>query len=285
MSKIAYIFSRHRWELVLFLGIPLIVEICTLALIYVTLVWDNVLWLVSLSVINSALPSVLLLVLLGIAYPQVRRVERNALAIVWLYTLIVAVFTLATDFLFQYDAIADRVLSSSFYWVFIWIPPLISFVMLLWFARLASRINLKYGYMLVALSPFVSNISNILIIPWQFLPSAGFMRAILDPIYNELNVAILLLRTVLGVLIASLSVRVLGDFDSFSSGQRKFWIAVLVLVGATWTGLEATNLLFDNHVYGVAVNVAWFLLYHGLAFGLIYILDLRWLTKDESRVT
>lgn len=285
MSKITYIFSRYRWELLLFLGIPLTIEICALALLYLTLIWDSVLWIVPLSLISSVLPSALLLVLLGVSYLRIRRVKRDALAIVWLYTLIVAVFTLVTDFLFQYDAIADRVLSSSLYWVFIWIPSLISFVVLLWFAKLASRISLGHGYMLVALSPFVSDISDILIIPWQLLPSTGFMRVLLGSIYSGPNVAILLLHMVFGVLIASLSVWVLGGFDSFGSGQRKFWIAVLVLSGATWTGFEATNLLFDYHVYGVAVNVAWFLLYHGLAFGLIYVLGLRWLVKAENRVT
>ena len=149
----ARLLGRHRWELLLLVGIPAVAFIFSGVGVGVG-PWVSTTLLLLLH-FSSGIGHGFTAILLVVTYFQVRELGRPTLSLFWEYSLFAAVITTLSAITAALVAIAFLRLeiSSSHLALF----PLIRVVesapgalVLLWFARRASRISLAHAYLLVA---------------------------------------------------------------------------------------------------------------------------------------
>ena len=138
---------RYRWELWLFVGVPLVA---------------NVVWVIEssrpelftlplserqdLSYISPR--AILLLLLLGLSYLRVRRLGRPTLALVWAYGIAAALANAVATVAIQ---VFDTPLPGSRTALSL-VASAVALAILVWFGRQASRISLGHALLLVGLS-------------------------------------------------------------------------------------------------------------------------------------
>ena len=150
MQPLVHLASRYRWELMLFIGIPLVEQaswwLLTHALGNFNITFDV-----------DSLPSYiapflnLSLVLLCLLYFRVRRLGRSTLSLLW--TLAFVYEAVATAIYLVFDmADSERWSVVSMSWWSIGVAFLPSTLVLVWFARQASRISFNHALVLIGLA-------------------------------------------------------------------------------------------------------------------------------------
>ena len=106
----------------------------------------NILTLISLSIVQP--------ILMAIFYFRVRALGRSMLTLAWSYSLIILAANAVTDPAFEFLHQQEWFSEHVFYWG-LWglgTEVLIPIIVLVWFARQASKISFKHALMLIALS-------------------------------------------------------------------------------------------------------------------------------------
>ena len=150
MQPLVHLASRYRWELMLFIGIPLVEQaswwLLTHALGNFNITFDV-----------DSLPSYiapflnLSLVLLCLLYFRVRRLGRSTLSLLWTFAFVYEAVATTTYLVFDVtDSERWSVVSTS--WWSIGVAFLLSTLVLVWFARQASRISFNHALVLIGLA-------------------------------------------------------------------------------------------------------------------------------------
>lgn len=183
MATLTHLASRYRWELMLVLVIPFVSGVIGLLLIVPLIALDA---LLDASTLALGLLSIVQPILLAIFYFHVRALGRSMLTLAWAYVLVFAVSSMIVDLFFS--VMIDEVVQLFVVWSF-WrtgVELLVSIIVLVWFARLASRFSFNHALLLIALSTALNG-SGILIpfVPfptldgWIFAWETAILNAVL----------------------------------------------------------------------------------------------------------
>ena len=145
MPSIAGIATRYRWELLLFIGIPIIVSAVSLLFM-----WRSLVFGVDLFDPLSLPFRWLTPILLGVFYVRVRSLGRPILKLVWGYAFVAATVGRAVDLSLD---IADP--SGWWMWGVDWrtgVQILVSMIVLVWFAGRASKVSFSHALLLIGLT-------------------------------------------------------------------------------------------------------------------------------------
>ena len=223
MRGLADTAAKYRWELLLFIGLPLLsdaaaFEVLTFPIRVVLLIVRTTGLLIPIPSIDTfgAFSLHVHAFLLGIFYYfHVRRSGRRTLSLVWAYafaaTAIGAVAAWAPD------------LDSPWEWLTPGAEALAGGVVLVWFATRASRFSLGHAFLLIGLSTALHGYGTVAIylsVPW----TEG------NPTYW--------LIAILAIAQGLLAVRVLAHFDSTRALSRNAVIALFALEAAMIVALE-----------------------------------------------
>jgi len=152
---------EYRWELWLFIGVPLVATIAgSLASVPVALyLSDSYIW-------PNLTSSITRFALLAISYRWVRRLERTILRLLWQYLLVVAVLSIAFNVIREelYESFSQE--SATTLMPYIWLSVLGQIVaglaILAWFARRASGDGFHKALVLIGVVAFSGiNFSNV----------------------------------------------------------------------------------------------------------------------------
>ena len=217
MRELATLAGKYRWELLLFIGLPLLsdtaaFEVLTIPIRIAVLILKATGLLIPVPSIDTlgAFSLHVHAFLLGIFYYfYVRRSGRRTLSLVWAYafaaTAIGAVAAWAPD------------LDAQWEWLAPGAEALAGGIALVWFAARASRFSLAHAFLLIALSTALYNFGSVAIyfsVPW-----------------TEANPAYWLV-SLLSIAHGLLAVRVLAHFDSTRVLSRNAIIALFALEAA-----------------------------------------------------
>ena len=220
MRELATLAGKYRWELLLFIGLPLLsdtaaFEVLTIPIRIAVLILKATGLLIPVPSIDTlgAFSLHVHAFLLGIFYYfHVRRSGRRTLSLVWAYafaaTAIGAVAAWAPD------------LDAQWEWLAPGAEALAGGIALVWFAARASRFSLAHAFLLIALSTALYNYGSVAIyfsVPW-----------------TEANPAYWLV-SILSIAQGLLAVRVLAQFDSTRTLSRNAIIALFALEAAMIT--------------------------------------------------
>ena len=223
MDRLASTAAKYRWELLLFIGLPMLsdaaaFEVLSFPLRIVLLIARTTGVLIpNLAPVTLGIFSLHVhAFLLGILYYlHVRRSGRRTLSLVWAYafaaTAIGAVAAWAPD------------LDSPWEWLAPGAEALAGGVLLVWFATRASRFSLGHAFLLIGLSTALHGYGTVAIylsVPW-----------------TEGNPAYWLV-SILSIAQGLLAVRVLAQFDSARVLFRNAIIALFALDGVMLVVLE-----------------------------------------------
>ena len=217
MRRLTDTASKYRWELLLFIGLPLVSDAAAFEVLTIPL--RLVIIVVSVTGLLIPLPSIetfgafslhVHAFLLGVLYYfYVRRSGRRTLSLVWTYafaaTTIGAVATWAPD------------LDSTWQWLVPAAEAMTGGVALVWFASRVSRFSLGHALLLVALSTALHSHWTVIVyfsVPW-----------------TESNPAYWLV-SLLTITQGLLAVWVFVQFDTARVLSRKAIAALFVLDGA-----------------------------------------------------
>ena len=226
MRGLADTAAKYRWELLLFIGLPLLSD--TAAFEVLTFPIRVVLLIVRTTGVLIPVPSIdtfgafslhVHALLLGVLYYLlVRRSGRRTLPLVWAYafaaTAIGAVAAWAPD------------LHSPWEWLAPGAEALAGGVVLVWFATRASRFSLGHALLLIGLSTALHGYGTVAVylsVPWTEGNPAYWLVAILS------------------IAQGLLAVRVLAQFDSARVLFRNAIIALFALEVVMITTLEAVS--------------------------------------------
>ena len=223
MRGLAETAAKYRWELLLFIGLPLLsdaaaFEVLTFPIRVVLLIVRTTGVLIpvpSIDTFGSFSLHVHALLLGVLYYLHVRRSGRRTLPLVWAYafaaTAIGAVAAWAPD------------LDSPWEWLAPGTEALAGGVVLVWFATRASRFSLGHAFLLIGLSTALHGYGTVAVylsVPW----TEG------NPTYW--------LIAILAIAQGLLAVRVLAHFDSTRALSRNAVIALFALEAAMIVALE-----------------------------------------------
>ena len=226
MRELAALAGKYRWELLLFLGLPLLsdtaaFEVLTIPIRVVVLIVKTTGLLIPVPSIDTlgAFSLHVHAFLLGIFYYfHVRRSGRRTLSLVWAYafaaTAIGAVAAWTPD------------LDAQWEWLAPGAEALAGGIALVWFAARASRFSLAHAFLLIALSTALYGYGSVAIyfsVPW-----------------TEANPAFWLV-SILSIAQGLLAVRVLAQFDSARVLSRNAIIAMFALDGTMLVALGIVN--------------------------------------------
>lgn len=216
-AALSHFLSTYRWELWLVVGIPAIGLILTSAAFFQELVLaDSHLRRLPLSFAAGSFASLLLL---AVSYLRVRDLGREFLTLLWGYLIVSsALRTVLEGTLYfsvghifgNYDTLAIQPLSLLFL-LFVYV---LGFLVLLWFARQASRISLSHAFFLVVFTTFAISGEAV---GTPFDSPAGIAQTLL--VSNATAFAVLFLK-----------VWLLGNFDGRGSEFRRNAIFALVAI-------------------------------------------------------
>ena len=223
MRGLADTAAKYRWELLLFIGLPLLsdaaaFEVLTFPIRVVLLIVRTTGLLIPIPSIDTfgAFSLHVHAFLLGIFYYfHVRRSGRRTLSLVWAYafaaTAIGAVAAWAPD------------LDSPWHWLAPGAEALAGGIVLVWFAAQASRVSLGHAFLLIGLSTALHGYGTVAIylsVPWTEGNPAYWLVAILS------------------IAQGLLAVRVLAQFDSARVLFRNAIIALFAMEGTMLVALE-----------------------------------------------
>lgn len=232
---------KYGWPIVLFMVVPLTANIVRPADYYALdsgfLSYDSFLMPAVLQGLTAA-------ILLGVLYLWVRSDERATLRLVWSCTLMLAITTALvylSAMLAGYDSLASMAVVGT-------LNVLVDFVLLLWFARQASRLGLAHAFF--------------------FVIAAGGLT-----LHNYYYYLPLYFGWLLGLATSVLAVWLLANFDLRGhTFQRRSAIVVVALTGLTGVGylrfaLDASreaavmaSFFLPMYVFFLPVYVTFFLL-------------------------
>ena len=263
---------KYRWELWLFVGVPLVVS--------VTWVIESSrpeLFTLPLSE-RQDLPyispkAILLLLLLGLSYLRVRRLGRPTLALVWAYGVAAALANAVASVAIQVFGTplpGSRTALSL-------VASAVALAILVWFGRQASRISLGHALLLVGLSTTLPRGTSSLTSVFPLLTAV-------DEPYRIVSWSIVL---AFNIALSLLAVWALGRFDSASGVDRTrmvialFSVAVLVLISTHWAIVswqsESLQPAFISALISAIVAVS-----YAVVITLIYVLRVRTPRERES---
>ena len=223
MRELAALAGKYRWELLLFIGLPLLsdtaaFEVLTIPIRVAVLILKTTGLLIPVPSMDTlgAFSLHVHASLLGFFYYfHVRRSGKRTLSLVWAYafaaTAIGAVAAWAPDMDAQWEWLAHGA------------EALAGGIALVWFAARASRFSLAHAFLLIALSTALYNFGSVAIyfsVPW-----------------TEANPAYWLV-SILSVAQGLLAVWVLVQFDSARVLFRNAVIALFALDGVLLVALE-----------------------------------------------
>ena len=226
MRELAALAGKYRWELLLFLGLPLLsdtaaFEVLTIPIRVVVLIVKTTGLLIPVPSIDTlgAFSLHVHAFLLGIFYYfHVRRSGRRTLSLVWAYafaaTAIGAVAAWAPD------------LDAQWEWLAPGAEALAGGIALVWFAARASRFSLGHAFLLIALSTALYGYGSVAIyfsVPW-----------------TEANPAFWLV-SILSIAQGLLAVWLLAQFDSTRVLSRNAIIALFAMELVMITTLEIVS--------------------------------------------
>ena len=229
MRELAALVGKYRWELLLFIGLPLLsdtaaFEVLTIPIRIAVLILKATGLLIPVPSIDTlgAFSLHVHAFLLGLFYYlHVRRSGRRTLSLIWAYafaaTAIGAVAAWAPD------------LDSPLEWLAPGTEALAGGVVLVWFATRASRFSLGHAFLLIGLSTALHGYGTVAVylsVPW----TEG------NPTYW--------LVAILAIVQGLLAVRVLAQFDTDRTLSRNVIIALFALEVVMITTLEAVS---DGH--------------------------------------
>ena len=223
MRGLADTAAKYRWELLLFIGLPLLSD--TAAFEVLTFPIRVVLLIVRTTGLLIPVPSidtfgafslhVHALLLAVLYYLHVRRSGRRTLSLVWAYafaaTAIGAVAAWAPD------------LDSPWEWLAPGAEALAGAVVMVWFATRASRFSIGHAFLLIGLSAALHGYGTVAIylsVPWTEANPTYWLVAIL------------------AIAQGLLAVRVLAQFDTDRTLSRNAIIALFALDGTMIVALE-----------------------------------------------
>jgi len=233
MGKITRFISSYRWELWLVIGIPIIASLIRInAFYFQDLLNINRDGLFSLGIV---VPSFVVVVLLALSYPFVRRLGREFLTLLWGYMIVASAINLlsfgslfTTELTLPEEGIGV-VLGLAM--IIILIALVVHFFVLLWFARQASRLSITHAFFFVAL---VS------------LAVGGFVQRP-DPFVYWAAIATWAVGSVITLCVKLVRVWLLGNFDTQRPSFRRKAVIGLIATTAVagYVGALAGRLLGD----------------------------------------
>ncbi len=274
MNRIAGILFKYRWELLLFIGIPLasdLILVVALALLKVSLV---------LLFPFIAFPLVKLVLML-LFYLRVRLLGRNTLSEVWGYSVVAVAVSLAVNgplLIWISEGVFESLIAVNS--AALTVPrlvfvPMVFLAAKIWFARRLSRTSLSHGFLLVAL-PSAGGAS---IIAGYVVEAAGLV-----PLIDHAQpVATILPSTISRIVLACLAVVVLSHFDSANSRIRVASIVALLCVAALAVVAGAVSTIgrlgaqadFSQHAIFIISNLVLLATQLCIAFALVYLVRAR----------
>ena len=279
VTSVPRYFKTYRWELVLFIGIPM----AFYASFYTVFPLLNKIpvstYGLGIAMGVELYGQAVMLILLGVSYLFVRRLDREFLPALWGYHVSVDAIAVSAGLaLLAYsyiDPVGLLLRMALVPWVIgVLVAPVLGFVALMWFARRLTRFSLKHAFFLVAFS----DVYSVMLI--HGFPMIGRWAAVL---YLGVYMSSLI---VMGLL----RVWLVGNFEWREESFRKK--AIIILIVATiahqylvvglgmllrWQGSEQNVWTdYDLHegllvVMGIAASIAAFL----AVCGVVYLLRIR----------
>lgn len=274
--------SRYKWELWLLIGIPFLVQV---AYSLSVLVLQFVGWVsyVEPFVVNPAR-----LLLLSVSYWfWVRRLDREFLVSLWGYLIVVAAIGSVESVMFR---VLDVIYGPGLVFVsasvgLLLLFPLLSYLVLLWFARKLSRTGLSYAFFLVVFTSL-----NLIVLPSVTPVEPALRTATISSIISIVALP----------WIPLLKVWLLGNFERRDERFRRnaiivlaialtvnsyIWIMAGILLGAFESPFYTIFPFFDLTFGNVAAFIATFIvnaLSLFMLFGVVYLIRVR---KDVEKET
>ena len=136
----------------LLVGIPLVSGVIGLLLVVPLIALDTLLGANPFT--SSSAPFLVVHpILLAIVYLRVRRMRRTMLSLVWAYAIVATVIDSVVPLLDSMSLIDESgQLNEPMYWLVIAVKTLVPIIVLVWFARQASRISFQHALVLIGLS-------------------------------------------------------------------------------------------------------------------------------------
>ena len=246
--------NKYRWELWLFLGIPVVAPFVGAGLF----VWPFLDMVDDAYRLQSIGAAAMAAILLGVSYVRIRRLERPMLAVFWRYSFAVAVVA-AVSFamLDQLPSRSLTVLAARSAALAVLFPAV-----QLWFAREASRISLPHAFFLIALT--IGGGASLFSLWWGFdVDRIGAYGA-----------AALVGSAVLGVMVAVFGIWGLANFDGLGRESRRRTVLALLALGT----ISAAVAVVEAHrgdFPGLPVRVGSALLSILIVLGLTYVVRVR----------
>ena len=154
MATLTHLASRYRWELMLIVGIPVIDRTIWWLLPHIFGNFDVTFEVRSLPLFIRLLLNVSLL-LLGLFYFQVRRLGRTTLSLLWVFAIVYEAVEITTYQLLDVSDLGQRlaieISRSEWTWHF-GFEFLPTTIVLVWFARQASKISFGHALVLIGLA-------------------------------------------------------------------------------------------------------------------------------------
>ena len=272
IDSVANPLHKYRWELALFIGIPLVVDVISLA------VWEFFHYVLEglpsgYMFAHFAVAGVVKMVVLGIFWWRVRALGRPYFSLLALYAFFVAIPSLQllsfwyywcsiespnrafSDSTLGYGITPDeyaRLFARDWYCssndiivtLLIHSWTIAKFALLIWFARLASIINLRHAVMFICLSmalsavPFIPTFFGSIAITSLRISNYGFW---VPKSFEQLWPLSALVASVAQFVLCCIAVRVLGGFNQNKGVFLKYFTATVVLLS-----LAALVRLFHN---------------------------------------
>ena len=187
---------RYRWELGLFVGIPLVYWIALpLAVFLLDAFIGATSSFFTIDRVSSGIASLGTVVLLGASYPYIHHLGRDLLPLVWGYSLAAAAIAAAVHIGSGFLAPADFTTFEAVRWnlAVAALHSLVELPALLWFARKASRFSLSHAFFLALITG----------ITWPSLSPSGGAGLLLS----------FALNAVISLAVTLLLVWLLGNFE------------------------------------------------------------------------
>ena len=150
MPTLTDLASRYRWELMLFIGIPLIEQSSWWLLPHILGNFNIAFDVWSLSPYLAPFLNISLL-LLGFFYFRVRGLGRATLSLMWTFALVYEAAATATYLLFEVTDPERSSVVSAFWWS-MGLTLIPQVMVLAWFARQASKISFNHTLVLIGLA-------------------------------------------------------------------------------------------------------------------------------------
>lgn len=274
--------NKYRWELWLFIGIPLVASIIVYAYGWTPFGRDDELRLYGWGAVTGAAAAA---ILKTASYRWVRQLGRPMLSVFWRFSLgasaVGALVFLIVNLMSPITS--GRTTDSSFTSLFVVLLVLAGVISLmrLWFAREASRTSLAHAFLLVALTvgagSSISSVLSLREIDWEFLGPYG-SGAMVGSV-------------VVAVAMVFLSIWALAHFDGMGrDGRRRAILAVLaisVLASIADIGvardLEAGD--YGSAWLSIAILSLPSVVFTLIILGLVYLVRVRQPTEPPPGVT